>query len=54
MAAPHATIRNPFMLLRSITDHVRQQNWFAVWVDFLIVVIGVFVGLHSRDTRPAN
>jgi hypothetical protein len=37
------------MLLRSITQHVKQQNWFAVWVDFLIVVVGVFVGLQAQE-----
>ena len=29
------------MILRSITKHVRDQNWFAVGIDFLIVVVGV-------------
>ena len=37
------------MLLRSITHHIKQQNWFAVWVDFLIVVVGVFVGLQAQE-----
>jgi hypothetical protein len=37
------------MLLRSITHHVKQQNWFAVWVDFVIVVVGVFVGLQAQE-----
>ena len=26
------------MLLRRITEHVKAQNWFAVALDFLIVV----------------
>ena len=34
------------MLLRRITEHVRTQNWFAVGIDFVIVVLGVFVGLQ--------
>lgn len=34
------------MLLRSITSHVRSQNWFAVGLDFVIVVVGIFVGLQ--------
>jgi len=37
------------MLLRSITHHIKQQNWFAVWVDFVIVVVGVFVGLQAQE-----
>lgn len=31
------------MILRRISEHVRAQNWFAVGLDFLIVVLGVFV-----------
>ena len=30
------------MILRRITQHVRNQNWFAVLIDFIIVVVGVF------------
>ncbi len=37
------------MLLRRITKHVKAQNWFAVALDFLIVVIGIFVGLQVND-----
>ena len=31
------------MILRRITEHVKAQNWFAVALDFAIVVLGVFV-----------
>lgn len=34
------------MLLRRITQHVRSQNWFAVGLDFVIVVVGVFLGIQ--------
>lgn len=27
--------------------HVRSQNWFAVGLDFIIVVAGIFVGLQA-------
>ncbi|MEE4280222.1 MAG: hypothetical protein V2I82_17285 [Halieaceae bacterium] len=37
------------MLLRRITLHVREQNWTAVFIDFIIVVVGVFVGLQVQD-----
>ena len=37
------------MLLRSITRHVRDQNWFAVFLDFLIVVVGVFIGIQVAN-----
>ena len=37
------------MLLRRITKHVTDQNWFAVFIDFLIVVVGVFVGIQVAN-----
>ena len=37
------------MLLRSITKHVKDQNWFAVFIDFLIVVVGVFIGIQVAN-----
>lgn len=37
------------MLLRRVTQHIQAQNWFAVFVDFVIVVVGVFVGLQVQD-----
>ena len=37
------------MLLRSITKHVKDQNWFAVFLDFFIVVVGVFIGIQVND-----
>ena len=37
------------MLLRSVTKHVADQNWFAVFIDFLIVVVGVFIGIQVAN-----
>ncbi|MBT8448690.1 MAG: hypothetical protein KJO69_03320 [Gammaproteobacteria bacterium] len=37
------------MILRSVTKHINEQNWFAVWVDFVIVVVGVFVGIEVAN-----
>lgn len=37
------------MLLRRITKHVKEQNWFAVGIDFFIVVVGVFIGLQVAN-----
>ncbi len=45
------------MILRRMREHVAHHNWFAVSVDFLIVVIGVFLGIqasnwnHVRETH---
>jgi hypothetical protein len=35
-------------LLR-VAEHVRAQNWAAIGIDFLIVVLGVFVGLQVAN-----
>jgi len=37
------------MILRRLTEHVKAQNWFAVGLDFLIVVFGVFIGLQVNN-----
>ncbi|VAV98196.1 hypothetical protein MNBD_ALPHA06-331 [hydrothermal vent metagenome] len=37
------------MRLRSITKHISDQNWFAVFLDFFIVVMGVFIGLQVSN-----
>jgi len=42
------------MILRRITEHVKAQNWFAVFLDFLIVVIGVFIGLQVSNWNDAQ
>ena len=37
------------MLLRRITKHVKDQNWFAVFIDFLIVVIGILIAFQITN-----
>jgi hypothetical protein len=37
------------MILRSLTVHVRTQNWFAVGLDLVIVVVGVFIGIQVSN-----
>ena len=34
------------MILRRIAQHVREQNWTAVAIDFVIVVAGVVIGFQ--------
>ena len=34
------------MILRRITQHVKDQNWTAVAIDLVIVVVGVFLGIQ--------
>jgi hypothetical protein len=37
------------MLLRRITKHVKGQNWFAVFVDFFIVVVGILIAFQITN-----
>jgi hypothetical protein len=42
------------MILRSVTKHVKDQNWFAVFIDFFIVVVGVFVGIQVSNWNESR
>ncbi|HNS87253.1 MAG TPA: hypothetical protein PKH09_10145 [Parvularculaceae bacterium] len=49
------------MILRRVIEHVKAQNWTAAALDFVIVVMGVFIGLQvanwnaaRRDAREAR
>lgn len=42
------------MILRSVIRHVREQNWTAVGIDFLIVVVGVFVGIQVSNWNESR
>ena len=37
------------MIFRRIKAHVEKENWFAVFIDFAIVVVGVFIGLQVAN-----
>lgn len=39
------------MLLRRFTHHVKEQNWFAVGLDVLVVIVGIFIGLQVADWK---
>ena len=42
------------MLLRSITKHVKEQNWFAVGLDFVVVVVGILIALQISNWNEAK
>lgn len=37
------------MVIRAIRTHIATQNWFAVAIDLLIVVVGVFLGTQANN-----
>jgi hypothetical protein len=51
---------NPYLneelsvLLRRVIEHVQRQNWFAVAIDFVIVVFGVFMGIQVANWNEAR
>ncbi len=42
------------MLLRSVTTHVKEQNWTAIIIDFFIVVVGVFIGIQVANWNESR
>ncbi len=42
------------MILRRIVEHAKTQNWFAVMLDFFIVVMGVFIGIEVAGWNQAR
>ena len=37
------------MILRRVIEHVKNQQWTAIGIDFIIVVLGVFVGIQVAN-----
>jgi hypothetical protein len=37
------------MILRRVIDHVRRQEWTAIFIDLAIVVLGVFIGTQVSN-----
>jgi len=42
------------MILRRVIEHVRTQNWTAIAIDFVIVVVGVFMGIQLGNWNEAR
>ena len=41
-------------VVRRIREHVASHNWFAVFVDLIIVTIGVFIGIQVSNWNSAR
>lgn len=37
------------MMLQRVISHLRKQEWTLIAIDFLIVVLGVFIGMQVQD-----
>ncbi len=42
------------MILRRVIAHFRRQEWTAIALDFLIVVVGVFIGIQVANWNEAR
>ncbi|MEO0451245.1 MAG: DUF6090 family protein [Pseudomonadota bacterium] len=42
------------MIFRRIKAHIEKENWFAVGIDFVIVVIGVFIGIQVANWNDSR
>ena len=42
------------MLLRRVIEHVRAQNWTAVGIDFVIVVVGILLAMQISEWNQAR
>ncbi|MEP3889257.1 MAG: hypothetical protein ABJN69_02250 [Hellea sp.] len=42
------------MLFRRVKSHIKNEDWFAVFIDFCIVVAGVYIGLQLGNANEAR
>jgi Family of unknown function (DUF6090) len=37
------------MLLRRLAHNLKEQNWTAIWIEFVLLVVGVFLGIQVAN-----
>jgi hypothetical protein len=37
------------MILRRLVDNLRQQNWTAITIELVVLVLGVFIGIQASN-----
>jgi hypothetical protein len=37
------------MILRRLSQSLKQQNWTAIWIEFILLVSGVFLGMQVSN-----
>ncbi len=42
------------MILRRLTQNLKQQNWTAIWIEFVLLVAGVFLGIQVSNWNAAQ
>ena len=49
VGAAHVAHRVAAMILRSVVGHLGRQDWTAVAIELVVVVLGVFIGLQASN-----
>ena len=42
------------MILRRLSQSLKEQNWTAIWIEFVLLVAGVFLGIQAADWNEAR
>jgi hypothetical protein len=37
------------MILRRLSQSLKTQNWTAIWIEFLLLIVGVFLGIQVAN-----
>lgn len=37
------------MILRRLSQSLKEQNWTAIWIEFVLLVLGVFLGIQVSN-----
>ncbi|MEO7938202.1 MAG: hypothetical protein ABIR55_06230 [Burkholderiaceae bacterium] len=42
------------MILRRLSTSLKEQNWTAIWIEFVLLVAGVFIGIQVANWNEAR
>ena len=42
------------MILRRLSQSLKQQNWTAIWIEFVLLVAGVFLGIQVANWNASR
>ena len=42
------------MILRRLSQSLKEQNWTAIWIEFVLLVVGVFLGIQVANWNEAR
>ena len=42
------------MILRRLSQSIKEQNWTAIWIEFVLLVAGVFLGIQVSNWNAAR